>query len=71
MVPLPEHERAKVIIRNLVKILLDELNLNRESLGSMTFKREDMEFLYFGDEPHNLNNSSIESIPQVGERTDW
>jgi Uma2 family endonuclease len=42
MVPLPEHERAKVIIGDLIKILLDELNLNWESLGSTTFKREDM-----------------------------
>jgi Uma2 family endonuclease len=33
MVPLPEHERAKVIIGDLVKILLDELDLNWESLG--------------------------------------
>ena len=42
MVPLPEHERAKVIIGDLVKILLDELDLNWESFGSTTFKREKM-----------------------------
>ncbi|MBP5972906.1 Uma2 family endonuclease [Brasilonema sp. CT11] len=42
MVPLPEHERAKIIIGDLVKILLDELDLNWESFGSTTFKREDM-----------------------------
>lgn len=42
MTPLPEHERAKVIIGDLVKALLDELSLNWESLGSTTFKREDM-----------------------------
>jgi|JI8StandDraft_2_1071088.scaffolds.fasta_scaffold12663_2 Uma2 family endonuclease len=36
--PLPEHERAKVIIGDLLKILLDELNLEWESLGSSTFK---------------------------------
>jgi Uma2 family endonuclease len=42
MVPLPEHEKAKVIIGDLVKILLDELDLYWESLGSTTFKREDM-----------------------------
>lgn len=42
MVPLPEHEKAKVIIGDLVKILLDELGLNWEPLGSTTFKREDM-----------------------------
>jgi len=42
MVPLPEHEKAKVIIGDLVKILLDELDLGLEPLGSTTFKREDM-----------------------------
>lgn len=42
MTPLPEHQKAKVIITDLVKALLDELNLNWESLGSTTFKREDM-----------------------------
>ncbi|MEA5504360.1 Uma2 family endonuclease [Halotia wernerae UHCC 0503] len=41
MAPLPEHERAKVIIGDLVKALLDELDLNWESLGSTTFKRKD------------------------------
>ncbi len=40
--PLPEHERAKVIIGDLLKILLDELSLNWESFGSTTFKREEM-----------------------------
>ncbi|MBX9259118.1 Uma2 family endonuclease [Desmonostoc muscorum CCALA 125] len=42
MAPLPEHERAKVIIGNLVIILLDELDLNWECLGSTTFKRKDI-----------------------------
>jgi Uma2 family endonuclease len=41
MAPLPEHERSKVIIGDLVKALLDELALNWESLGSTTFKRKD------------------------------
>ena len=42
MAPLPEHERSKVIIGDLVKALLDELDLNWESLGSTTFKRKDI-----------------------------
>jgi Uma2 family endonuclease len=42
IVPLPEHEKVKVIIGDLVKILLDELDLYWEPLGSTTFKREDM-----------------------------
>jgi Uma2 family endonuclease len=40
--PLPEHERAKVLISNLLVILLDELDLEWESLGSSTFKNEKM-----------------------------
>lgn len=42
MAPLPEHERAKVIIADLVKALLDEMDLNWESLGSTTFKQQDL-----------------------------
>jgi Uma2 family endonuclease len=42
MVPLPEHEKVKVIVGDLVKIILDELDLSWESFGSTTFKREDM-----------------------------
>ena len=34
--PLPAHEKAKVIISDLVKILLDELDMPWESLGSTT-----------------------------------
>ncbi|MCL1468707.1 Uma2 family endonuclease [Argonema galeatum] len=49
-VPLPEHEKAKVIIGDLVKALLDECDRNWESLGSTTFKREDM---LAGIEPDN------------------
>jgi Uma2 family endonuclease len=40
--PLPEHERAKVILGDLLKILLDEFNLNWEPFGSTTFKRQEM-----------------------------
>jgi Uma2 family endonuclease len=40
--PLPEHERAKVLISDLLKILLEELDLSWESLGSSTFKKESM-----------------------------
>jgi Uma2 family endonuclease len=41
MTPLPEHEVAKVIIGDLVKILLEELEIDCESFGSTTFKRQD------------------------------
>jgi Uma2 family endonuclease len=40
--PLPEHERAKVLISHLLVVLLEELDLSWESLGSSTFKKESM-----------------------------
>ncbi|OKH23678.1 Uma2 family endonuclease [Chroogloeocystis siderophila] len=43
MTPLPEHEVTKGIIGDLVKILLEELEIDCESFGSTTFKRQDME----------------------------
>lgn len=42
MVPLPEHEKAKEIIGELVRILLDELQISFEPLGSTTFENEQM-----------------------------
>ncbi|MFM7886958.1 MAG: Uma2 family endonuclease [Pseudanabaena sp.] len=41
--PLPEHERYKIIIGDLLKILLNELGLEWESLGSTTFKNRRMQ----------------------------
>jgi Uma2 family endonuclease len=41
--PLPEHERYKVLISHLIVILLDELGLEWESLGSTTFKHQRMQ----------------------------
>ncbi|MDZ8050402.1 MAG: Uma2 family endonuclease [Aulosira sp. ZfuVER01] len=43
MAPLPEHEVAKVIIGDLVKALLEELNIEFWSLGSTTFDQEKMD----------------------------
>ncbi len=40
--PLPEHERIKVLISNLLVVLLEELDLPWESLGSSTFKNARM-----------------------------
>ncbi|RUT08839.1 hypothetical protein DSM106972_008920 [Dulcicalothrix desertica PCC 7102] len=42
MAPLPEHERTKVILADLVKILLKFKKLAWEPLGSTTFKRQNM-----------------------------
>jgi Uma2 family endonuclease len=38
--PLPEHEPTKVVLTDLLKVLLDELDLDWDSLSSTTFKRE-------------------------------
>jgi Uma2 family endonuclease len=48
--PSPEHEISKEIIGDLIKILLEELEIDRECFGSTTFKREDMDA---GIEPDN------------------
>lgn len=40
--PLPKHEKAKVLIGDMVKILLEELDIDHECFGSSTFKRQDM-----------------------------
>ncbi|RUR76774.1 Uma2 family endonuclease [Chlorogloeopsis fritschii PCC 9212] len=42
MAPLPEHERAKVLLADLVKILLKVQKRSWEPLGSTTLKRKDM-----------------------------
>ena len=42
MVPLPEHEKGKEIIGDIVKILLEELEIDFEPLGSTTFKNKQM-----------------------------
>ncbi|NJL88929.1 MAG: Uma2 family endonuclease [Coleofasciculaceae cyanobacterium SM2_1_6] len=40
--PSPEHEKAKVLIGEFIKILLDELKMEWEPYGSTTFRREEM-----------------------------
>jgi Uma2 family endonuclease len=41
-VPSPKHEKAKVLIGDMVKILLEELDIDNECFGSSTFKRQEM-----------------------------
>lgn len=41
--PLPKHEKAKSLIGYLINVLLEELNIDCEVLGSTTFKRQDMQ----------------------------
>jgi Uma2 family endonuclease len=40
VMPLPEHEDAKEIIGDLVKVLFEELDIEFRSLGSTTFKKQ-------------------------------
>ena len=42
MTPLPEHENDKEIIGDLVKALLEELDIEFRALGSTTFKNQAM-----------------------------
>lgn len=42
MTPLPEHEDDKEIIGDLVKALLEELDIEFRSLGSTTYKNQAM-----------------------------
>lgn len=50
MTPLPEHETNKELVSDLVKALLEELDIEFCSLGSTTFKNEEMNK---GIEPDN------------------
>lgn len=43
MSPLMPHEHTKRLIEDCIKILVDELDLNVKSVGSMTCKRQDID----------------------------
>jgi Uma2 family endonuclease len=67
MTPSPEHEDDKVIIGDLVKILLEELQIEFRNLGSTTFKNEQMdqavepdECFYIAHEPHIRGKKRID-----------
>jgi Uma2 family endonuclease len=57
--PLPEHEKAKVVIGDLLKALLDELDMNWESLGSTTFRREEMSIGIEPDDCFYIKNHAL------------
>ena len=40
--PLPEHEKAKVLISYFVQTLMDEMEIDFEPFGSTTFRRKDI-----------------------------
>ena len=57
--PLPEHEVNKEIIGDMVKILLEKLEVDRECFGSTTFKREDMVFGIEPDQCFYIQNHGV------------
>lgn len=57
--PLPEHEHAKVVIADLLKILLDELDMDWEPLGSTTFKRKEMQAGIEPDDCFYIQNHAL------------
>lgn len=57
--PLPEHEQSKVVIADLLKVLLDELDMDWEPLGSTTFRREDMQAGIEPDECFYIQNHAL------------
>lgn len=56
--PLPKHEKAKVLIGDMVKILLEELDLDNECFGSSTLKRQDMSKGIEPDDCFYIENSA-------------
>jgi Uma2 family endonuclease len=58
MVPLPEHEVGKVLIGDLVKIILEELDIEFCSLGSTTFKNENMAQAIEADDCFYIQNEA-------------
>lgn len=57
--PLPEHEVDKELIGDMVKILLEELEVDCECFGSTTFKRQVMESGIEPDQCFYLKNHEI------------
>jgi Uma2 family endonuclease len=59
MTPLAEHEDDKVIIGDLVKALLEELDIEFRSLGSTTFKNEEMRQAVEADDCFYIQNEAV------------
>lgn len=57
--PLPEHEVDNELISDMVKILLEELDINNECFGSTTFKRQDMGQGIEPDQCFYIENAAI------------
>ncbi len=67
MTPLPEHEQSKELVSDLIKALLEELDLDFISLGSTTFKNEQM---LRGIEPDNCFYIKNEALVRNKKRLD-
>ncbi|BAZ50173.1 hypothetical protein NIES4103_27870 [Nostoc sp. NIES-4103] len=59
MVPLPEHEKDKELIGDLVKILLDQLQIDFEPFGSTTLKNEQMQQAVEPDTSFYIQNQAV------------
>lgn len=57
--PLPEHEDDKVMIGDLVKALLEELDIEFRSLASTTFKNENMDAGLEADDCFYIQNEAV------------
>lgn len=57
--PLPEHEDDKEIISDLVKALLEELDIEFRCLGSTTFKNQFMEKGIEPDQCFYIKNEAL------------
>jgi Uma2 family endonuclease len=57
--PLPEHEVDKELIGDMVKILLEELDIDNECFGSTTFKRQDVTKGIEPDQCFYIENSAV------------
>ncbi|MBD2040573.1 Uma2 family endonuclease [Microcoleus sp. FACHB-672] len=56
--PLPKHERAKGIIGDFIKVLLEELSIDCENFCSTTLKRQDMQSGVEPDDSFYIQNES-------------
>ena len=59
MTPLPEHEADKVLMGDLIKALLEELDIEFWSLGSTTFKNEAMAQAVEADDCFYIQNEAV------------
>lgn len=57
--PLPKHEREKSILGDIVKVLLEELEIDCECFGSTTFNRQEMNYGIEPDECFYIQNHQL------------